>query len=508
MLGRGAALAGLLLTAGCTVGPNFEVPHWASPVSWFSGPKEKTPPAQSIPVAEPVDPDWWTLFHDPQLTALERRVAAENLDVRIATTRLAESRAQLGVTRAALFPSFNANASYNRQKASDVGVFANAPNPLGANGARTNTAGGLRSSHLSAFDVYQVGLDASWEVDLWGRVKRSIESANASVEASEEARRAALLSSLAEVAIDYIQLRGVQERLQIARDNVKSAQDSLDLTQQRASGGLTTDLDVANAAAQLRTTAAEIPLLEQQEAALINALGLLLGQPPNALRGELAESKPVPPVPPRVPVGLPSELARRRPDIRQAEAQLHAATANVGIAVASFYPSVTLGASLGFQALQPWRVFDLNAREFGAGPGITIPIFQGGQLRSTLHLRQAQQEEAAVTYQKTVLNAWREVDDALTAYRTEQARRNELIAAEVQGRRALQIARDRYQQGVADFLQVLTAQRALLSIQQQLASSTTDVSVNLVSLYKALGGGWEPNLPVKAEQPAVTGGKS
>ena len=497
MLGRGTALAALLLTAGCTVGPNFKPPAWASPGSWFAGPKEPAPPAPSVPVAGPVDPNWWRLFHDPQLTALEQRVAKANLDVRAAAIRVAESRAQLGLARASEFPALNANGSYTRQKASDVGVFASAPNPLGANGAQGSRTGGLRSSHLAAFDVYQVGFDASWELDLWGRVKRSVESATASVQAATNATRAVLLVSLAEVARDYIQLRGVQTQLHIARDNLGTARQSLQLTQQRAAGGVTTDLDVANAAAQVRSTAATIPPLQQQEAEFINALSLLLGQPPNALRTELAEAKPVPPVPPRVPVGLPSELARRRPDIRQAEAQLHATTADIGVAVANFYPQVTLSASLGLQALQPWRMFELDARNYAAGPGITIPIFQGGQLRSTLHLREAQQEAAAVNYQKTVLSAWHEVDNALTAYQTEQARRAELIRAEVQSRRALAIARSRYQQGVADFLQVLDAERNLLSIQQALASSTTTVSTNLVALYKALGGGWQTDMPVR-----------
>lgn len=497
MLRRGTALAALLLTAGCTVGPNFSPPRWASPVSWFAGPKEKTPPVPSQPVAAPVDLSWWQLFHDPQLTALERRVAAENLDVRAAGIRLAESRAQLGIARASQFPTLNANGSYTRQKSSDVGVFANAPNPLGANGASGSNTGGLRGSDLAAFDVYQVGFDASWELDIWGRVKRSVESANASVEAAADATRAVLLTNLAEVARDYIQLRGTQDQLHIARDNLRTAQQSLQLTQQRAAGGVTTDLDVANAAAQVRSTAATIPPLEQQEAELINALSLLLGQPPNALRTELATAKPVPPVPPEVPIGLPSELARRRPDIMQAEATLHAATADIGVAVANFYPQVTLSGSLGLQALQPWRMFELNARNYSAGPGITIPIFQGGQLRSTLHLREAQQEEAAVNYQKTVLTAWHEVDNALTAYRTEQARRAQLIQAEVQSRRALTIARSRYQQGVADFLQVLDAERNLLNIQQALATSTTTVSTNLVALYKALGGGWQTDMPLQ-----------
>ena len=343
--------AALLLLAGCTVGPNFETPEWLSPASWFARKAEPIQQATSVPVAEPIDPEWWNLFKDPQLTALEKRVAGENLDVQVATVRLAESRAQLGIVGAVQFPSLNANGSYTHQKASDVGVFANAPNALGANGASGSNTGGRRSAPLNPFDVYQVGFDASWEVDLWGRVRRSVESAGSSVEASAEVRRDTLLINLAEMARDYIQLRGVQALLQIARDNVKTAQQSLQLTQQRAAGGVTTDLDVANAAAQLRTTAAEIPLLQQRELEFINAISLLLGQPPKALQAELIRAKPVPPLPPRIPVGLPSELARRRPDIRQAEAQLHAATADIGVAVANFYPSVKLSGSLGLQSI-------------------------------------------------------------------------------------------------------------------------------------------------------------
>ena len=494
-MGRIPAAAALLLLAGCTVGPNFETPEWLSPASWFAKKAESIQRTPSLPVAEPIDPDWWSLFKDPQLTALERRVAGENLDVQAATVRLAESRAQLGVVGAAQFPTFNANGSYTRQKASNLGVFSNAPNALGANGASGSTTGGVSSSVLNAFDVYQVGFDASWEVDLWGRVRRSVESSTASVEASAEARRDTLISNLAELARDYIQLRGIQLQLQIARDNAKTAQQSLQLTQQRASGGVTTDLDVANAAAQLRTTEAQIPALEQQESEFINAISLLLGLPPNALQAELITPKPVPPIPPRIPVGVPSELARRRPDIRQAEALLHATTADIGVAVANFYPSVTLTGSVGLQSLQPWQMFNLNARNYAVGPGITIPIFEGGQFTATLDLRKAQQQEAAINYQKTVLGAWHEVDNALTAYRTEQTRRDRLAEAVAENQRALSLAQSRYQEGVADFLQVLTAQQNLLSTQQQLALATTNVSANLVAVYKALGGGWETQMP-------------
>jgi len=493
-------LLGLSLLAGCTVGPDFKSSDLTSPASWFAGARERIRPPPSIPVGEPVDPNWWTLFHDPQLTSLERRVASQNLDIQVAAIRFSESRAQLGFARASEFPTLNANASYTRQLASNHGIFSAIPRAAGgsggaASGAFGTTTGGVSARGLQPFDIWQGGFDASWEVDLWGRVRRSVESSTASSEAAMEAQRSALLSSLAEVARDYIQLRGVQAQLQIARDNVRTAQQSLSLTQQRAAGGVTTDLDVANASAQLRTTLSQIPSLEQQEAQLINALSLLLGQPPNALRADLDVPRPIPPVPPRVPVGLPSELARRRPDLRQAEAQLHATTADVGVAQASFYPSLNLNGSFGLQSLQLNHAFDLASKQYSLGPGLTIPIFQGGQLRSTLQLRQAQQQEAAINFQKTVLQAWHDVDNALTAYKAEQARRDELIQAVAQNRRALGLAQSRYQQGVADFLTVIDSERSLLATQQQLADSTTTVSSNLVALYKALGGGWEVDMP-------------
>jgi NodT family efflux transporter outer membrane factor (OMF) lipoprotein len=260
-------------------------------------------------------------------------------------------------------------------------------------------------------------------------------------------------------------------------------------------GGVTTDLDVANASAQVATFAAEIPSLEQQERQFINALSLLLGQPPQALKDELATARPVPPVPPRIPVGMPSELARRRPDIRQAEAQLHVATATIGVAEANFYPSFTLGGSVGIQGLQLAQLFDLSSLMYALGPSINIPIFEGGRLKSTLELRQQQQKEAAVVYERTVLNAWHEIDNSLTAYQAEQHRRDQLAEAVVQNERAVSLAQSRYEQGVSDFLQVLDAQRSLFLTQQALADSTTTIDTDLVAIYKALGGGWEIDFP-------------
>ena len=494
----------------CTVGPNFEAPSPWSPSSWFaSRPQPAT--LASLPVAEPVDPAWWAIFNDPVLTGLMTRVATENLDVRVASIRLAEARAQRGISAADEFPKFNGNTSITRERLSPRGVIGVlGGGASGSNGAGTSSAtgsnglGGTQGAPPSAsassgrgipaFDLYQAGFDATWELDLWGRVRRAVESADAQVDSSNEARRQTLVSSLAELARDYIQLRGTQETLRITRDNLAANRESATLTSERARGGLATDLDVANARQAVESTAADIPQLEQQQEQAVNAIALLLGAPPGALAAQLLPPKPVPPVPPRVPVGLPSELVRRRPDIRQSEAQLHGATADIGEAQAEFFPKVTLSGSFALQALALKDLGNFGARTYGIGPSITIPIFEGGRLTRTLELRKAQQQEAAINFQKTVLGAFHDVDNALIAYRAEQLRRDRLAAAVAQARQARSLANQRFRQGLSDFLEVLTAQRTVLAAEQQLATSTTTVSTNLVALYKALGGGWETTL--------------
>ncbi len=495
----------LLVLTSCQQGPDFIHQSIWSPAAW---PRAVRAPSTTAP--EPIDPSWWTLFHDPELSALESRMAAANLDVRLASLRLAESRSQRRISGADQFPTAQADGSYTRERISQKGVLSLfsgagggasfASGGSAANGVSGRSGGipaGLAGGAVPPFNLWQGGFDASWELDLWGRVRREVESADASVEASAELRRNALLSVLAELARDYLQLRGIQTELAIAHDNIATERESLGLTQDRYRGGLTTELDVANATAQLSATQAQVPQLEQQQLQMVNALSLLLGEAPGALQAELARPAAVPPVPPLVPVGLPSELARRRPDIREAEARLHAATADIGAAEADFYPKVTLDGSIGLQALQFKDLGSWNARQYGVGPTISLPIFEGGRLRATLELRRVQQQEAALTYQQTVLRAWHDVDNALIAYGNEQRRRDALAAAVGQNRLALDLAQQRYTQGIADFLNVLEAERSLLQAQLQLADSATTVSTNLVALYKALGGGWEPAYPVE-----------
>jgi NodT family efflux transporter outer membrane factor (OMF) lipoprotein len=413
--------------------------------------------------------------------------------VRTATIRLAQSRFQRGVTAAAAFPSINGDAKYTRELYSQNGIVSLLSGLLGPSASCFNPG---------ALNEYNVGFDASWELDLWGKVRRQVEAADAQVDQAADQRRDALVSSLAELARDYIQLRGVQTQIKIANDNLKIGRDILQLVQERQQRGLQNSLDVENAAAQVESIRAQLPTLQQQESQYINALCLLLDESPGALQAELRRPKLVPPAPPRVPLGIPSELARRRPDIRAAEAQLHAATANIGVAVGAFYPSVQLNGTVGFDALDIRNLWKGSSLQYMVGPSVSLPIFAGGKLKSTLELRDAQQQEAAITYHKTVLQAWHDVVNALVAYRLEQNRRGRLKAQSGHSRQALALARTRYTDGVTEFLSVLDAQRSLLQAEQQHATSTTNVSLNLVQLFKALGGGWEltfPDLPANTE---------
>jgi NodT family efflux transporter outer membrane factor (OMF) lipoprotein len=488
-----AVLLAPLLAAGCSVGPNYVSPDPQLPETSFTGDKGAAVADARLP--PPTDPEWWAVFRDPVLTDLEHRVAAANLDVRTATIRLAESRFQRGVTAAAEFPSINGDAKYTRELYSQNGIVS----LLGA-----LAPPGSPPLNVPAINDYNVGFDASWELDLWGKVRRQVEAADAAVDQAADQRRDALVSSLAELARDYMQLRGVQTQIGILTDNLKVDRDVLQLVQERQQRGLQNGLDVENAAAQVESIRAQIPQLQQQESQYVNALSLLLDQPPGTLRTELGTSSMVRTGPPRIPLGVPSELARRRPDIRAAEDQLHAATATIGVAVGDFYPSVQLNGTVGFDSLDIKNLFKASSLQYNFGPSVSLPIFAGGRLRNTLELRDAQQQEAAITYHKTVLQAWHDVVNALVAHRLEQSRRARLQAQVTHSRAALGLARTRYTDGVADFLTVLGVERSLLQAEQQYATSTTNVSLDLVQLFKALGGGWETEFPDVPSETAAT----
>jgi NodT family efflux transporter outer membrane factor (OMF) lipoprotein len=490
-----AVLSAVALTgmSGCAVGPDFKSPTVAPPAHLL------TPTAANVPsrlTTGSVDPDWWKLFNDPTLASLERRAAQQNLDLQAAEARIGQSRAKLKIAGADRFPTIGANASALRERASPNGILkltgtSSAVSPDAANGADTFGTSSLSGISGSApYSLWQYGFDASWELDLWGRVRRTRESAAANAQAAIFETDAVRVSVTAEVARTYLQLRGVQSELEIAKKNQDIARTSLKLAQHREQEGVATRYDAASAGAQLATVSATIPELERQRSALMNALALLLDDPPHALDEELDANTGIPLPPDNVPVGLPSELAQRRPDIRSAEADLHAATAAIGVAKANFYPSVSLTGSFGIQALKFSEAGDWSARQFALGPVLHLPIFEGGRLSGTLALTQSRQQEAAIKYRRTVLGAWHEVDDAVTGYRTEQQRDEQLAQAVDDNKIAFRTAQERYAQGASTFLTVLIAQRDLLASETALTQSRTDVAVAMVKLYKSLGGGW------------------
>ncbi|NBA97820.1 efflux transporter outer membrane subunit [Pseudomonas sp. R5(2019)] len=476
------AMAAITLS-GCTLGPDFSEPSAAQPDQWLTTQGDQ---AASKPVDQALTERWWKVFGDPQLSALSEEVIAGNLDLKLATSRLQQSRALYQVVTADNAPDLSAAGGYSRQRRSAKGLS----DPSG-NSGRSN------------FNLLEGGFQAAWEVDFWGRLQRQTEAADAALEVAENDRREVLLSLLAETAQDYLQLRGVQSTEAITRENLEVARHSQSLTQLRFNDGVATHLDVAEAAAQVASIEARLPPLAQREAQLINALSLLTGEPPRSLQARLQPEAPLPQPPAQVSRGLPSELAERRPDIRRAAARLHQATASIGVAKADFYPRITLSGSLGSQALQLSDLGSWGSRQFAIGPQFSLPLFDGGRLRGTLALREAQQQEAAQVYQRTVLGAWHEIDDVLTLYNSRQLRRDHLTEAVRQNQIALQTAQRQYVEGVVDFVNVLTVQSALLASQEQLIDSAAGVSLALVDLYRALGGGWQSVYPLTTAQVGV-----
>lgn len=502
----GAVLAAMALSA-CTVGPDFQSPRAATPAQYLSD----APPSDAPYVSgDPVDPLWWNSFGDNTLTQLESQAVAQNLDLQIATERLVEAEAQAQITGAALYPSLAGAASYTREGPSKEGIFnafgtggsAGAANDAGgiANGSGASIGGGgFSSSAIQPLDLYQYGLQSMYDLDLWGKNRRAAEAAVAAARASEEARRASLLNVEAQVASNYIQLRGVETIIDITQRNLTFANQLVDLTVERQQAGLTTALDVANARAIAAQIASQIPGLITQRDAFIDQIGLLLGVTPESLPVELVTIGPVPLTPPQVPIGLPADLLRRRPDVREAEQSLHEATAEIGVAVAQFFPDLSLSGSVSLQALQLKNLNEFRAITYAVGPELSLPIFEGGQLRGQLKLRRAQQREAAIAYARTVLTAFYQVDNALVTYTQAHATLADLTIDVQQSQIALGLAEDQYRGGLADYLTVLNAQQSYLNAQQTQAQALAGLSNDLVTVYQALGGGWSQAFPESSQ---------
>lgn len=479
-------LTSAALLGACAVGPDFEPPQAQLPDRWGAQISEGVGLASNVRDDE-LEQQWWKQFNDATLDELIDAARQTNLDARLAALRVAQSRMRRDVIAGNQAPALAAKAAYQRQRQSEFGTGTRLIDAIGATEQREGIIDVLSEPH----DVFQAGFDASWELDFWGRLRRAVEAADASMAASSEDFHAAQLSIIAEVARTYLQIRGVQQQLNIATNDVAASEDALALTSLRAERGAVTQLDVVSQTARLAEARAGIPQLEHRRVQLVNDLALLLGEQPGALDQRLAQVREVPAVPAIVAVGIPSELARRRPDIRRAEAQLQAATAEVGVAVADLYPRFTLTGGFLQESLQAGDLSEWGARQWHVGPSLYLPLFDGSRRRSAVELRKLQQQEAAVEYQRTVLRAWHEIDNALSAYMAQQRRTIELAEAVTASRDAYELATLRYEHGMTSFLVALDAQRTMLRAQQALSESTTAVSTQLVAIYKALGGGWQ-----------------
>ncbi|HEY7091275.1 MAG TPA: efflux transporter outer membrane subunit [Tepidisphaeraceae bacterium] len=467
-----AFLLGSLVISGCTVGPDFHPPHPSMPQSWL-GPTTAPTTQQSVATTQPADvTNWWTVFDDPTLESLIDRALAANLDLQQAESRIRQARALRTIAKADQVPNVNSSGSYQRTGVNDHSA-----------------------------DLWRAGLDANWELDIFGGIRRNVESADAEITFAVEDYRDVMVSLVAEVALDYIDLRGFQREIDIAHSNLDAQRHSADLTRQRFPafvGGL----DVANAEAAVWTTEAAIPSLEQSSRQTIYALAVLLNEDQATLVEELSPPGAIPPKPPQVPIGLPSELLRRRPDIRRAEASLHSATAQIGVATADLFPRFALTGSLAttganFSSLSNW-----SAAVWSIGPTMSWPIFQGGRIRANIDVKNELTQQALLEYKRTVLIAMQDVESALIAYEKEQQRYDSLVAAVEANRRAVRISTDLYTQGNTDFLNVLSAQRSLLLTEDALVQSQRTIATNLVALYKAIGGGWDPAQGDPTTQPS------
>jgi NodT family efflux transporter outer membrane factor (OMF) lipoprotein len=464
------------VVSACAVGPKYTPPRPAVPANWHEAP---------VTAGDAVDrsalESWWTAFHDPLLDDLVARAIDGNLDLQIAAARVREARAARGIAASAGLPQVDVAAQAARSGRSNAvppfNVSVGGPSPFGS---RTQ-------------NLFEAGFDAGWELDVFGGVRRDVEAAVAQVQAAEEGRRDALVTLLADVARNYAQLRGAQRQLQILDATVQSQQDTLDLAKARFDAGMGAALDVERAAGLLEATKSRRPDLERQVMRAIYRLDVLLGQEPGALARTLEAPSPLPPQPPELPALLPSELLARRPDLRQAEREVAAATARVGVARSELFPRFSIGGNFGRRSEELSNVASTGSQFWFLVAGVRLPILSGGRIRANIQAQDARQEQALRQYEKAVLTSVEEVENALSALTREQHRLEALRASVAANRRAFDLATERYTGGVENFLSVLDAQRAVYATEDAQAESETTTIVSLIAVYKALGGGWTPD---------------
>jgi len=461
-----SAVFSSLLFTGCTlVGPDYSREEPDAPGAWHTvlagGLHAETGTPETLA-------NWWLTLNDDELNSLIGRAVQSNLDLKNAKARVREARALRGISQSSLFPSLSGDASASKYRSSENGMT------------------GKGGEH----DLYAAGFDAGWELDVFGGTRRLVEASQADLEASRENLHDVLVTLMAEVALNYVELRTYQTRLIQTRANIKSQQHTYELNQSRFEAGLINELPVQQSLYNLERTRSHISTLHIGLEAAKNRLAVLLGQRPGSLAEEFSKEKTIPVIPPSVAVGVPAETLRHRPDIRRAERNLAARTARIGVATADLYPKFHLMGTIGLESLSSSNFFDSASQIWRIGPGMSWNIFQGGAIRQNIEVQNARQEQALISYETTLLKALEEVENTLVAYAREQQRMESLRAATTAARSAAQLAEDQFQAGLVDFSNVLDAQRAQINFEDELAQSEGSVTANLIRLYKALGGGW------------------
>lgn len=474
----GLAPAAFLLVQGCMVGPDYVPPDTQMPDRWSQE------LSQGLSEGEADLRTWWTNLDDPTLDRLIGHATQGNLDLKQAVARIRQARAQFGIATGEIAPTIDADGQIQTSRVS-------------------NNVAGVAPPQDRTDTFYSLGLDASWEIDLWGRIRRNIESADASIGAQIEDYRDVLVVLYAEVADTYVQIRTLQSRILSALGNVRTQEGALQLTINRNRAGLAPDLDVRQAQLNLATTQAFVPTLRAALAQNINRLAVLLGAFPSELQAELAQDAPIPSPPAEVVLGLPTELLRQRPDIRQAERQLAAQTAQIGVATADLYPSLSLSGAFAFESFSSSDLFQWKSRAFQFGPTVRWNIFDAGRIRNNIVLQDALSEEFLASYEQTVLTAVEEVESAMANYVQEVQRREALQRSVVAARASVDLVDTLYRSGLTDFQNVLDTQRSQFTQEDALAESRGLVTQFLIQLYQALGGGWG-QAPAEGSAPAVT----
>jgi NodT family efflux transporter outer membrane factor (OMF) lipoprotein len=480
----------VVLAGGCAVGPNYQAPQTQMPDQWQQdlqlryGLNTKASPSE-----------YWRVFDDPVLTDLIERAEKNNYDLKIAWWNLEQASAQIGVVKGEFFPKVDADGGYTRARVSKYGLSAPAP-------VTDANTGRVTYPDPHTYELNSYGGTAVWEIDVFGRIRRSYESVIASQQATLENYHDVMVSLDASVAVAYIEARTVQKRLKIAAANIESQRKTLALAKARYESGLVPALDVAQARANLAATEASVPQFQAELQVLLNQIDILLGEKPGTAAKQLIKDGPLPTIPADIAMGLPADLVRRRPDIRQAERQLAAQTAQIGVATSELYPFFSLTGALHFEAMDFDDLGRAYSGAYSFGPQMAWNIFDGNRIRSRIQVQKAATQQALATYEKTVLLALQEIQDAANNYAYEIDRREKLGQSVKALEESVRLVESQYRNGLTDFQNVLDMQRSLFVQQDNLAISEGLAVGYLIRVYRSAGGGWEKEEASATSQPA------